>query len=219
MKIKEDNRTDTEVEHQVRRCHGSQRAVMAGMALLLSAGLSGEATAFTVVIPYDYTIIANTCTLTPVGVTDGAFNGQTGTFDVKWMSDITGANLKGDAGDRSVKEFGLSMTCLGDIWQPKLTISAANVVYSADSKILYTTGTPDSTAGFAVQLSNTNTDSVLNGAGIQTDAGISLSETSPDNSRTVRLQAWPTLMPDKAFSDVKAGMPITGTVTIKVQYN
>lgn len=225
MKIKEDNRTDTEVEHQVRRCHGSQCAVMTGMALLLSAGLNGEATAFTVIIPYDYIITANTCTLTSSGESVGQFSTQTGPqqtgdFSVKWPSSITRANLKGDDKDRSVKQFGFSMDCQGDIWQPKLTIRASNQSYSADNKILYTTETPDSPAGFAVQLSSTNTAPELTGADIAaTGPGISLSETSPGNRRAVQLQAWPTLMPGKELSEVRAGMDITGTVVIEVQYN
>ena len=217
MKINEDNRTQTDVgEHRAYR----SRLMGASLALLLAVGLSGEATAITITIPYGYTITANTCWLSPeTSGGSGSFVDQSGDFALTWDGVLTKDNITGVT--RSMKTFGFNMNCGGNIYQPRLTLTATNPSYDGVSSLLYTTDTQGSPVGFAVQFNNDNTDSTQLNPSVTPTSGmtIDLSESNPINTKVIRMQAWPTLMPTKSISDVTGGMDVRGTVTIEVRYN
>lgn len=217
MKINEDNQTKTDVsEHQT--CWSLLTG--AGLALLLMVGLSRDASALTITIPYDYTITANTCWLSSeTSGGSGSFVGQSGDFTLTWDGVLTKDNITGVT--RSMKTFGFNMNCGGDIYLPRLMLTATNPSYDGVSSLLYTTDTQGSPVGFAVQFNNDNTDWAQLNVGITPTIGtvIGLSEINPSNVKVVRLNAWPTLMPGKLISDVTGGMDVRGTVTIEVRYN
>lgn len=200
-----------------RRYHPSRLSAVSGLALFLSAGLSGSASALTFTFDYTYTIEANTCTLSAQGTdNDGAIpTSGTTTLNVNWGT-VTKEQLK-DPDKASKKTFGLAMDCLGDIYQPTLTVTGKNGSASS-SNILYVADSPDSVAGFAVKASDGATEpdvikEALNNQGAQQ----TLSGTG--HKKKILLTAWPTIMPNKKESDLKSGTDITGTVTIKVSYN
>lgn len=205
-----------------RRYHPSRLSAISGLALLLSGGFSGSASAVKFTFEYTYTIVANTCTLTSTGAkvnngldVTGSNNTVQGNFDVDWGT-VTKEELK-DPDKASKKTFGLAMDCLGDIYQPTLTVTGKNGSASS-SNILYVADSPDSVAGFAVKASDGATEpdvikEALNNQGAQQ----TLSGTG--HKKKILLTAWPTIMPNKKESDLKSGTDITGTVTIKVSYN
>lgn len=217
MKINEDNRTQTNMgEH---RTHRSLLTV-ASLALLLMVGLSRDVSALTITIPYDYTITANTCWLSAeTSGGSGSFMGQSGEFILSWDGVLTKDNITGVT--RSMKTFGFNMNCGGDIYLPRLMLTATNPSYDGVSSLLYTTDTQGSPVGFAVQFNNDNTDSTQLNPSVTPTSGmtIDLSESNPINTKVIRMQAWPTLMPTKSISDVTGGMDVRGTVTIEVRYN
>lgn len=202
-----------------RRYHPSRLSAVSGLALFLSAGLSGSASALTFTFDYTYTIVANTCTLSAQGTdNDGAIpTSGTTTLNVNWGT-VTKEQLK-DPDKASKKTFGLVMDCQGDIYQPKLTVRPANGDTTSTPGILYVTDTPGSVAGFAIKASDASgatetekTQKVLTGQGQQT-----LSETV--HKKKMLLEAWPTIMPGKGNELLPSGTEINGTVTIKVSYN
>ncbi|EIK2760691.1 hypothetical protein LJZ95_003162 [Salmonella enterica] len=202
-----------------RRYHPSRLSAVSGLALFLSAGLSGSASALTFTFDYTYTIEANTCTLSAQGTdNDGAIpTSGTTTLNVNWGT-VTKEQLK-DPDKASKKTFGLVMDCQGDIYQPKLTVRPANGDTTSTPGILYVTDTPGSVAGFAIKASDASgatetekTQKVLTGQGQQT-----LSETV--HKKKMLLEAWPTIMPGKGNELLPSGTEINGTVTIKVSYN
>ena len=217
MKINEDNRTKTDVsEHQT--CWSLLTG--AGLALLLMVGLSRDASALTITIPYDYTITANTCWLSSeTRGGSGSFVGQFGDFTLTWDGALDTYNVTGYT--KSMKTFGFNMNCDGDIYQPRLTITATNPQYDEPSHVMYTTDTTNSAMGFAIQFNNDNTDRTQLNPSITPTNGmmINVSEVNPGNVKVIRLNAWPTLMPDKSIRDITGGMDVRGTVTIEVRYN
>ncbi|EGC1083031.1 hypothetical protein H8467_005225 [Salmonella enterica] len=207
-----------------RRYHPSRLSAISGLALLLSGGFSGSASAVTFTFDYTYTIVGNTCTLTSTGAkvnngldVTGSNNTVQGNFDVDWGT-VTKEELK--APDKaSKKTFGLAMDCQGDIYQPTLTVTGNNGSNpNPSSDILYVADDANSVAGFAVKASNdaTEQDVIKNALNNQ---GTRLTLSGTGHQKKIWLTAWPVIMPNKKDSDLKSGTDITGTVTIKVSYN
>ncbi|EMJ2324440.1 hypothetical protein V7L32_004952 [Salmonella enterica] len=203
-----------------RRYHPSRLSAISGLALLLSGGFSGSGSASVVrfTFEYTYTIKANTCDLSAQGINmqDGRINSSTASFDVDWGT-VTKAQLTGSS--PYSKTFGLAMDCQGDIYLPTLTVTGNNGSVQSGGDTLYVADSPDSVAGFAVKTSDASDrreiikiQNALTGQGQQT-----LSEAI--RNKTMLLEAWPTLMPNKSIDDLKPGENIEGTVTIKVSYN
>ncbi|HFZ8416047.1 TPA: fimbrial protein [Salmonella enterica subsp. enterica serovar Aberdeen] len=201
-----------------RRRYPCRLSVISGLALLLSAGISGKASALTFTFEYTYTITANTCSLSATGTrNDGPVSGQASLY-VDWGT-VTKAQLT-EAGQTSKKTFGLVMTCDGDIWKPTLTVTSQNRNTTAQAGTLYVTDSADSVAGFAVRAADSSdatetgvTQKALSNQGTEQ----TLSET--EHSKKMLLTAWPTIMPGKKSDDLKSGTDIAGTVTINVSYN
>ncbi|EBD6544463.1 type 1 fimbrial protein [Salmonella enterica] len=202
-----------------RRYHPSRLSAVSGLALFLSAGLSGSASALTFTFDYTYTIEANTCTLSAQGTdNDGAIpTSGTTTLNVNWGT-VTKEQLK-DPDKASKKTFGLVMDCQGDIYKPTLTVTGKNGSNPSGNNTLYVADSQNSVAGFAVKASDASdatetekTQNALTGQGQQT-----LSETG--HKKKMLLEAWPVILPGKNEKDLKSGTEINGTVTIKVSYN
>ncbi|EMY1531181.1 hypothetical protein AAEU76_004977 [Salmonella enterica subsp. enterica serovar Wedding] len=188
----------------------SRQGVMTGMALLLSAGMCGEARA-DLVVTFTYTVLANTCTLSSTGATtDGAINASS-VFDVNWGA-VTSRQLTAQV----KKTFGVSMTCAGLPYAPSLTITGSNS--TTQNSVLYVSDTPGSVAGFAVSAENSSgaTETDKTTEALTTGGEISLAE---NTSKKILLTAWPTLMPGKSQDDLSGAGDIRGSVTINVSYN
>ncbi|EJT9668068.1 type 1 fimbrial protein [Salmonella enterica] len=198
--------------------HPSRLSAVSGLALFLSAGLSGSASALSFTFEYTYTIVANTCTLSAQGTDkDGPITGSSASFDVDWGT-VTKEELT-NRDKAKIKTFGLLMKCDGAIYQPTLTVTGSS---PSVSDVFYVADSPNSVAGFAVQAAKSSdatepdvTTKALNNNG----APQTLSEKSKGNLKKILLDAWPTIMPDKSIDNLKSGTEITGTVTIKVSYN
>ncbi|EMD4511841.1 type 1 fimbrial protein [Salmonella enterica] len=199
-----------------RRHHPSRLSAISGLALLLSCGVCGSASALTFNFDYIYTIVANTCELKAQGTDkDGPITGSSATLNVDWGK-VTKEQLKNPNND-SKKTFGLVMVCKGDIYKPTLTVtgnspSAGGILYVADDA--------GSVAGFAVTTAESSeatesdvTANALNNKG----SPQTLSETG--HQKKILLTAWPVLLSKKDVNDLKSGTEIKGTVTIKVVYN
>lgn len=200
-----------------RRYHPSRLSVISGLALLLSGGFSGSASALTFTFDYTYTIEANTCTLSAQGTNrqDGLITGQSASLDVNWDT-VTREELTNRDKAKIKKTFGLVMDCKGDIYKPTLTVKGNS---PSVGDILYVADDADSVAGFAVKASDASdakeqnlTQKTLTGQGEQT-----LSET--EHQKHILLDAWPSIMPEKNIDNLKSGTEIKGMVTIKVVYN
>ncbi|ELU3816089.1 type 1 fimbrial protein [Salmonella enterica] len=200
-----------------RRYHPFRLSAISGLALLLSGGFSGSASALSFTFEYTYTIVANTCTLSAQGTDkDGPITGSSASFDVDWGT-VTKEQLKKDPDKASKKTFGLVMDCQGDIYKPTLTVTGKNGS-NPSSDILYVANDANSVAGFAVKASDdaTEQDVIKNALNNQ---GTQLTLSGTEHQKKIWLTAWPVIMPNKKDSDLKSGTDITGTVTIKVSYN
>ncbi|EIJ8802738.1 hypothetical protein LJP83_003881 [Salmonella enterica] len=206
-----------------RRYHPSRLSAISGLALLLSGGFSGSASAVTFTFDYTYTIVGNTCTLTSTGAkvnngldVTGSNNTAHGTFDVDWGT-LTKEELK-DPNKASKKTFGLAMNCQGDIYQPTLTVTGNNGS-NPSSDILYVANDANSVAGFAVKASDGATEpNVIKDALNNQGTPQTLSGTG--HQKKILLTAWPVILPGKEKEPLpSSGTEITGTVTIKVSYN
>lgn len=201
-------------ENTSRRRWLSRTAAVKGLALLLSAGVCGEAGALMISFDYSYTIEAHTCSLesvvdsdtTPVGPSTGT------TITVDWGV-VTKAQLT-DPSQYSKKTFGLRMNCTGDIYLPELRITGINKL-NPDGK-MYAAGM-GAVAGFQIERaagSDIPGDTELN------TIPLILSEEGPLGQRKILLTAWPVIMPGKNADSLPSGNnEITGTVTINVSYN
>ncbi|ECT5252347.1 type 1 fimbrial protein [Salmonella enterica subsp. enterica serovar Panama] len=202
----------------------SRLSAISGLALLLSCGVCGSASALTFTFDYTYTIVANTCELTSTGAdvnkgldVNGADNPSVD-FDVNWGT-VTKSQLT-NSGQYSKKTFGLVMDCGGDIYQPTLTVRPTNGDTASTPGIVYVTDTPGSIAGFAVRASDASdatetnvTQDALNQPGNQH----ALSETG--HNKKILLEAWPVILPGRDVQNLKSGTDIKGAVTINVSYN
>ncbi|EBQ4753418.1 hypothetical protein LE36_07540 [Salmonella enterica subsp. diarizonae] len=204
-----------------RRRYPSRLSAISGLALLLSCGVCGSASALTFTFDYTYTIVANTCTLTSTGADANkaldvsVADNPSVDFDVNWGT-VTKAQLT-VPGQYSKKTFGLVMNCGGDIYQPKLTVKPADGD-TTSSGIVYVTDTPGSVAGFAVRASDASD------ATETAETQKALTGQQPILSETVRkkkilLEAWPVILPGKDVKSLKSGTDIKGAVTINVSYN
>lgn len=200
-------------ENNSRRRWLSRTAAVKGLALLLSAGVCGEAGALMLSFDYSYTIEAHTCSLnsvvdsatTPVGPSTGT------TITVDWGV-VTKAQLT-DAKEASKKTFGLLMKCTGDIYLPELKITG--ITHDNNGNI-YAAGM-GAVAGFQIERA---ADSDIPGDTELNTIPLILSEENPSGQRKILLTAWPVIMPGKnADSLLPGNNEITGTVTINVSYN
>ncbi|EBB5478886.1 hypothetical protein FHA82_23200 [Salmonella enterica] len=208
-----------------RRRYPSRLSAISGLALLLSCGVCGNASALTFTFDYTYTIVANTCTLTSTGAdadkaldVSGADNPSVD-FYVDWGT-VTKAQLT-DSGQYSKKTFGLVMDCNeGDIYQPTLKVTSTNGDITSPQGILYVKDKPDSVAGFAVRASDATgatETSVTKSALVNQGIPQALSETG--HNKKILLEAWPVILPEKNARDLASGTDIKGAVTINVIYN
>lgn len=205
-----------------RRRYPSRLSAISSLALLLSCGVCGSASALTFTFDYTYTIVANTCTLTSTGadankVLDVSVDDNSSVdFYVDWKT-VTKAQLT-VPGQYSKKTFGLVMNCGDDIYQPKLTVKPANGDISSTPGIVYVTDTPGSAAGFAVRASDASdaTETVETQEALRGQQPI-LSETV--RKKKILLEAWPVILPGKDVKSLKSGTDIKGAVTINVIYN
>lgn len=204
-------------ENNSRRRWLSRTAAVKGLALLLSAGVCGEAGALMLSFDYSYTIEAHTCSLdsmvdgvpTPVSLSGNTV--MSAPIAVNWDV-VTKAQLTGPS--HSKKTFGLLMTCTGDIYLPELKITGINKSNS-DGKI-YAAGV-GAVAGF--QIERAADSDIPGGTELNTSSPILLGENS-SGQRKILLTAWPVIMPGKNADDLPSGdNAITGTVTINVSYN
>ncbi|ECI0837409.1 hypothetical protein [Salmonella enterica] len=209
-----------------RRRYPSRLSAISGLALLLSCGVCGSASALTFTFDYTYTIVANTCSLTSTGadvnkalVVTGNNDTVQGNFDVDWGT-VTKAQLT-DSGQYSKKTFGLVMDCNeGDIYQPTLKVTSTNGDITSPQGILYVKDKPDSVAGFAVRASDATgatETSVTKSALVNQGIPQALSETG--HNKKILLEAWPVILPEKNARDLASGTDIKGAVTINVIYN
>lgn len=202
-----------------RRYHPSRLSAISCLALLLSGGFSGSASAVTFTFDYTYTIVANTCTLSAQGTDKGGpITGSSASFDVNWGT-VTKEQLK-DPDKASKKTFGLVMDCQGDIYKPTLTVTGNNGSNPnpSSSDILYVANDANSVAGFAVKASDDATEpNVIKDALKNQGTPQTLSGT--EHQKKIWLTAWPVILPGKEQEPLPSGTEITGTVTIKVSYN
>ncbi|ELC8790625.1 hypothetical protein RJV04_005062 [Salmonella enterica] len=199
-----------------------------GLVLLVSAGLcSRDAGALTFI--YTYTVEANTCTVETTGADTSATIPATGgnaPVDVRW-GEITKDQLTDNA-KRNKKSFGITLHCQGDIFEPTLSVDpvAAGGYTVTTGGSYYVAADLTAVAGFAIEPAedtSTGEKTALESALSSPGSKLLLPETGPTpgaaSDRTIKLTAWPAIMPQKDIKDLKPGDPIQGAVTLNVSYN